>query len=377
MVRDSKSNEVMAEKKQAPIPTPKAKLPSVDGWRALSISMVMAAHSSILPGYPSPNLVETFFPFFFDGNLGVRFFFVISGFLITYLLIQEHDLYGRVSLKGFYIRRALRILPVYFAYLAVIALLQIFTNLHQAAITWVGDLTFTTNFLPRGVISGHLWSLSVEEQFYLLWPLTFVWLIKREKYLLPVLVLPMMVALFCHVVSWAQKVPWIIHPLFHIHSSLVNFDSLATGSLAAFALARHREKLVRWLAGWGKFYGVVLGVGLVVLPGCDVGCLRPLTAIAGNLGQAFGFAMLLLASTLYPATFRPLNWSWVTRLGVISYSVYIWQQIFFAGPKTYGFAPVWWMAFPGWLAASLVLGFASYYGLEKPLLKLRAGFRRA
>jgi len=366
-----------AAEKRASGPAPKTKLPSVDGWRALSIGMVLAAHCWNMPGYSDSNLLVTSLPIFFDGVLGVRFFFVISGFLITYLLIQEHDLNGNVSLKGFYIRRALRILPVYFAYLMVTALLQIFTNLHQAAVTWAGDLTFTVNFLPRGEISGHLWSLSVEEQFYLLWPLIFVWLIKREKYVLPVLVLPMIVALFCHVVSWAGKVPWIIHPLLHFHSSLVNFDSLATGCLAAFVLARHREKLVRRLAGWGKFYGVVLGAFMIALPAFDLGCLGPLTAIGGNLCQAFGFATLLLASILHPGTFRPLNWFWVSRLGIVSYSVYIWQQIFCIGPETYGFAPVWWMSFPGWLAAALLAGFVSYYGLEKPLLRLRSGFRRA
>jgi len=342
----------------------------------MSIGMVLVNHSAALPGYSRPNLLQTCFPFFFDGNLGVRFFFVISGFIITYLLVQEHDLNGMVSLKNFYIRRALRILPVYFAYLIVIGLLQIFTNLHQAAITWVGDLTFTTNFLPRGIISFHLWSLAVEEQFYLLWPPIFGWLIKREKYLLPVLALPVFVALFCQAVSWAGQVPWIIHPLFRPQSSLVNFDSLATGCLTAFAFAHHREKLVRCLAGWGKFYSLSLAACLVLLPFFNVACLSPFTAIAGNLCQALGFAILMLASILQPATFGPLNWPWVTRLGIISYSIYIWQEIFCAGAKTYGFAQFWWLSFPGWLAPSLLVGFASYYGLEKPLLKLRSGFRK-
>ena len=355
----------------------KAKLPSIDGWRALSIGLVLAAHSTSFPGYPAANRLETCLPFFFDGNLGVRFFFVISGFLITYLLIQEHDQNGNLSLKGFYLRRAFRILPVYFAYLLVIALLQFFTPAHQAAITWVGDLSFTTNFLPRGILSGHLWSLAVEEQFYLLWPLLFVWLIRRERFWRRILIIPMVIALLCHMVVWLDKVPWILHPLFHYQSSLVNFDSLATGCLAAFGLARHRTAIQQWIIARGHFSVAALGAVLILWPFIDTAALAPLATIAGHLSQAFGFALLLLTSILFPASFRPLNWPWVIHVGIVSYSIYIWQQIFYAGAETYGAGNHWWLAFPGWLVPTLLVAWVSYYGLEKPLLKLRAHFRRA
>ena len=88
--------------------------------------MVLGAHTIFTPGFPPA--FTTAFRWIFDGDLGVRFFFIISGFLITWLMILENDRIGRVCLKQFYIRRALRILPVYFAFMLVLAGLRIWTN---------------------------------------------------------------------------------------------------------------------------------------------------------------------------------------------------------------------------------------------------------
>jgi peptidoglycan/LPS O-acetylase OafA/YrhL len=351
------------------------RLPSVDGWRALSIIMVLGGHSTGLEGFPSSG-IPACLSILTDGNLGVRFFFVISGFLITYLLIKEQDQNGSVSLKKFYLRRALRILPVYFAYLLVIAILQYFTRLHQNLIAWIGDLTFTVNLVPRGVISGHLWSLSVEEQFYLLWPITFVWLNQHKKYTRWVFAVPITVAIFCHVISYTNHVPWIVHPLFHFYSPLVNFDSLAVGCMAAFALAYHENEVANFFSGWRRLAGILFGVLMILLPWLNISLLSPVLAIIGNPLQAIGFGILLLTSVLYPRGFLPLNWPIVIQIGVVSYSIYIWQQIICASPEIYGLSNVWWMSFPWWLLAALAIGFASYYGFERPLLKLRARFRR-
>ena len=351
------------------------KIPSVDGWRALSIALVLGAHSEKIHGYPHDNLLQTCLPVLFDGNLGVRFFFVISGFLITFLLIKEYERDGRISLKNFYIRRALRILPVYLAYLMVVAGLQLFTSLHQKPMTWLGDLTFTTNFLPRGIISGHLWSLAVEQQFYLLWPITFLWLKKNSRFTPLVLIAPVLVAMLCHFISLMEMAPWILHPLFHFHSSLVNFDSLAVGCMAAFLFAMHHDRMARLLVGGKQALAAALGACLVLLPSLNLPYCYPIFCIVGNFLQAVGFAILRLTSIFHPNSFRPLNWQWVIQIGVVSYSIYIWQQIVYAGPETYGFASYWWMTFPWWIAVVLLAGLASFYGFERPLLRLRKHYR--
>src|SRR3954467_5480457 len=92
------------------------RLPSLDGWRAVAIALVVLSHFEAARGFPAPS----WWSLAFQGNLGVRMFFVISGLLITYLLLIEADRSGRVSLRAFYMRRALRILPVYFLYLGVV-----------------------------------------------------------------------------------------------------------------------------------------------------------------------------------------------------------------------------------------------------------------
>jgi peptidoglycan/LPS O-acetylase OafA/YrhL len=157
------------------------KLPSLDGWRAVSIALVLIAHSKYAAGFPA--MLGSALDGFnangiAPGSLGVRFFFVISGFLITWLLLQEQAKHGVISLKHFYLRRALRILPVYFLYLFVLGFL---THYSQPASDWLTNLTFTTNYFWPPEPTAHLWSLGVEEQFYLLWPGLLVLLLHRQK----------------------------------------------------------------------------------------------------------------------------------------------------------------------------------------------------
>ena len=140
------------------------KLPSLDGWRAVSISLLLLGHSVFTPGFPS---FAKAFNSQGTGILGVRFFFVISGFLITWLLVGEREKTGSINLNHFYARRVLRIFPVNYVHLAVLGLLTAF---RQPASAWLANFTYTTNFFPTGFPTSHLWSLAVEEQFYLLWP---------------------------------------------------------------------------------------------------------------------------------------------------------------------------------------------------------------
>ena len=160
-------------------------LPGLDGMRALAVMAVMVYHANPewLPG----------------GFLGVEVFFVISGYLITMLLIGEHERTGTVSLRHFYLRRARRLLPALFALLIgvtvytalfrrddlgqlrgdVLAALGYVSNWYQI---WVGQgYTAAGEFAPL----RHLWSLAVEEQFYLLWPLAMIGLIHFGRRRLP------------------------------------------------------------------------------------------------------------------------------------------------------------------------------------------------
>ena len=120
-----------------------------------------------------------------NARIGVATFFVISGYLITYLLRRESEQRGRISLRGFYYRRILRIFPAFYSYLIVIALLAPLGVVTTGAYALLAAGTFTINYWtlmqhnPAATADGywfvgHFWTLSLEEQFYLLWPLTLV-----------------------------------------------------------------------------------------------------------------------------------------------------------------------------------------------------------
>jgi peptidoglycan/LPS O-acetylase OafA/YrhL len=143
---------------------------SLDGIRALSILAVVWHHSAPETGMPLVHL----------GFLGVDMFFVLSGFLIVTLLLRERDRRGDVSLRGFYLRRSLRIFPIYYGLLAALAVFCWLKPGGHTAAGFFGDLpyllTYTTNWIYATSMMGIAWSLAAEEQFYLLWPPIEKWL---------------------------------------------------------------------------------------------------------------------------------------------------------------------------------------------------------
>ena len=163
-------------KQAAPAKTPY--LPGIDGMRALAVAAVVVYHadSSWLPG----------------GYLGVEVFFVLSGYLITLLLIEEHASTGRIRLGRFWLRRARRLLPALFVMLAGLAVYMAVTGMPEQGRVrgdFVAGLGYVSNWHQLAVGQGytaatafaplrHLWSLAVEEQFYLVWPLV-MWAVLR------------------------------------------------------------------------------------------------------------------------------------------------------------------------------------------------------
>jgi len=357
-----------------------AKLPSLDGWRAVSITLVLLCHSCFTAGFPAwlnPILID----WLQIGTMGVYFFFVISGFLITYLLLQEQAKHGVISLKHFYLRRALRILPVYFFYLLVLGCL---TRYSQPASVWLANATFTTNYflVPEG--TAHFWSLGVEEQFYLLWPGILVLVLHRARganALIKVLVLPLIFVPVLRILACKSWYPHAWYPLFNSASFILNCDALAYGCLAAVLFARRREWLQNFL-GKTPLATAVFGLGLILAPAVLQKLHLPtrIRVMITGSSWAVGFGLLLLQSVLWPSlkAYRWLNWKWVQHLGVLSYSIYIWQQMFCGtGETIFGVKDAWWTNFPVWLITTLLAAHASYYLLEKPLLGLRARFREA
>src|SRR5882724_9559882 len=142
-----------------------SRIPSLDGLRALSISLVLVGHFAFAAGFPIHRAWWT------DAyaHYGVLIFFVISDYLITTLLVRERAKTGTINLKQFYIRRAYRILPAAYFYLVVVTVVFYASLPFKFLVTAYTYLTSYAVHTPWVLL--HLWSLSVEEQFYLVWPI--------------------------------------------------------------------------------------------------------------------------------------------------------------------------------------------------------------
>jgi peptidoglycan/LPS O-acetylase OafA/YrhL len=336
----------------------RGRIPGLDGLRAISILIVLCAHSMGTPHMPAIPNTEVF------GDLGVRTFFVISGFLITTLLRAEYEKTGRISLRDFYIRRVYRIFPAFYVYLAVILVL--------AAIGWITvptqdavfAATYTMNFhAQRAWWLGHLWSLAVEEQFYLLWPL--VMAVLRPQRALWFAVGGIAAAPVLRVLAW---IVWPdIRPLTDQAFPFV-FDALATGCVLALARERLESSplYVTWLDS-STFW---------LLP---MACIVALAVPRAGFNLAFGVTLgnIGIAMAIHRCVRHPTKW--VGRVlearpfvyvGALSYSLYLWQQPFV---NRHGDSIV--NSFPLHLACAFSVAMLSYYFVEQPVLALRA--RRA
>jgi peptidoglycan/LPS O-acetylase OafA/YrhL len=336
----------------------RGRIPGLDGLRAISIAIVLWAHSMGTLHMPAIRPIKVF------GDLGVRTFFVISGFLITTLLRAEYEKTGRISLRDFYLRRIYRIFPAFYVYLAAILVL--------AAIGWISvpredviyAATYTMNFHPqRAWWLGHLWSLAVEEQFYLLWPLVLA--VLRPQRALWFAIGGIVAAPALRVLAW---VVWPdIRPLTDQAFPFV-FDALATGCVLALARERLESSplYVTWLDS-PTFWALPLAC-IVALAVERAGFNLAFGVTLGNLG----IAMAIHRCVRHPTKLvgRVLEARPLVYVGALSYSLYLWQQPFV---NRHGDSIV--NSFPIHLACAFGMAMLSYYLVEQPVLALRG--RRA
>jgi peptidoglycan/LPS O-acetylase OafA/YrhL len=261
-------------------------LPSLNGWRAVSILLVLGSHTSMMQGVPLK--FSHLLGILFEGNLGVRFFFTISGFLITWLMLKEEAEFGHVSLKNFYIRRTLRIWPVYFSYVALLGVLQVFGVLVQDQFVWRGLLTFTRNFYDKmsesyvDGVSGHCWSLSIEEQFYFFWPLIFLVLKMRGR--IWFLIATILFSIGFKTIDVLGFHDRQAHILFQEYSTFNYLDCLSWGCLGGI-----------WLTVWkSKLEELFKKYSLIIFPVFFSLILIPYLIGWGRGIQALGFVGLLL-----------------------------------------------------------------------------------
>jgi peptidoglycan/LPS O-acetylase OafA/YrhL len=318
-----------------------SRIPSFDGLRAVSISFVVVGHWAELK-YHS-DVAGAF------ANLGVRIFFVISGYLITMLLLKERAQTSTIGLREFYVRRAYRILPAAFVFMLVV-----FT-IYWRELRWyhmAAAALYVANFdFAHPWFLGHLWSLSVEEQFYFLWPSVLKkWYRHRIAILVGVVACGPLYRVACHFLGLRGRADETFPAV---------ADVLAVGCLLAIAERRIPKVKTKIKAKWA-----MLMLLPVVLVPVYAGILRfHLTALL--LFVLWPIMHLSIAGLLLHVTQRPywwLNARPIVWLGKISYSLYLWQQLFVYGQHG-----------KPWYGVVFALGVASasYYFVEMPMLRMR------
>jgi peptidoglycan/LPS O-acetylase OafA/YrhL len=334
-------------------------VPSLDGVRAISIWMVLLAHASSTPGFPK---LPSWLP---DGDMGVRIFYVLSGFLITLVLLREESHTSRISLINFYRRRFVRILPVYWLFLGVVSLLWLIGiyHLHRADI--IRPLTFS--FMPgidhqRNWITLHTWTLTVEEHFYLIWPISLVLLatnIRRLSALSVVLLLMPILRI------------WIYsHPtkLWMMMTILGQADMLGWGCFLSIVWHYHHEvvlSIVRWRPIIGRIIAIVaIQFSPTYLKQAFRHDITWSVPFALSI-QAIAIAYLIVSVIeVRGIVYSLLNRRLMIWMGILSYSLYIWQQMFLGNATGTWRA---WERFPLNMLCVFSAAVLSYYLVERPM----------
>jgi peptidoglycan/LPS O-acetylase OafA/YrhL len=295
----------------------RSRLGSLDGLRCLCILAVIWHHAPWWTSIPNaPTL-------FGRGFVGVDFFFVLSGFLITTLLLREEEARATFSLQAFYWRRALRILPVYFFVVTLVAAYYILVKgQHEHLSILPYYYVFLSNFLPDHIpLLSPTWSLSVEEQYYLIWPLALLILPRR---LIP-WVLGFAVALNVLSAMGVLGIPAI--EVGQLVLSLPNstYAPILIGSALALVLNSGRGFAVLWPLLGSRFAALAALGAVVVLLQVLPGDLRGLPNLVLHLAMAAALAALVMRDGHQLS--RALSWRPVARIGEISYGIYLYHLI--------------------------------------------------
>jgi peptidoglycan/LPS O-acetylase OafA/YrhL len=344
------------------------RIPSLDGIRAISILMVCYGHLSGTRHFPVA--ISQYGRWCGDvAHLGVLVFFVISGFLITSLLVSERATTGAISLKRFYLRRIVRIFPAFYAFILVMAIATLLGVVHLTGRDFAYALTYTVNFeSDRALQTGHLWSLSIEEQFYLLWPLTLLVLRGRRALIVA------LAAIFTGPLVRLAIREWTFHVDPHALNGMVTsfpamFDYLAAG--CALALLRPWLLTRTWYLRLTASPWLALAIPLALLIN-RMGS-HPMAILLGSPVLNVCIALLVESSTRHASSLagRFLNWKPVAFLGVLSYSLYLWQLPFLDHQSS-----AWTSAFPQNLMFVFLAALSSWLLIERPCVRLRGRLRR-
>lgn len=347
-------------------------IPTLDGWRAIAITLVILAHicDALIESGFFALTATTVAKMKELGLLGVKVFFALSGLLITTRLLAEEKKIGRITLRKFYIRRAFRIFPASLAFLVTVGAMAYVGILNIDPARWLGTVLFAANYLtvPSSWYVGHFWSLAVEEHFYLFYPLALLLLKFTNRRLMVVIALAIAVAVW----------------------RFVDFKFGITGSPPTVFWGRTDIQVdgILWGAAIGLFYSDPLLrpkiESVVSRPKMLWLILGPLIAIhfLPTMNWKIEFMLLTVKAALLPVLLLCtasqqnglvslfLETALLRWIGRLSYSIYLWQQLFLVWSPFRESSMHVLQRFPNNLIALGVCASLSYYLIEKPMTNI-------
>ena len=331
---------------------------ALDGARGLAVASVVGSHWST-------SHIR------FGGAVGVTVFFVLSGYLISSILLAEHEATGRIDLKDFYVRRAVRLCPALAVLIVALPFLQKLVADPQLSYDYIGWAASASVYVGNFVRAGggtlgplnHTWSLAVEEQFYLVWPLVLLallWWARGDAAKL----LRGVAGLAVVATGWTALAAFVLPFERTYFAPDTNAFALMAGcALAAWLRLRPlqpaRSTAPTWIA-------LAVLAAMALFPSLDMYGLD--LAIVAHAAPLYGLAAvgLIVAAAGCPDR-GPLVWKPFTWLGTVSYGVYLWHGAlvgFMPGGMVFN---VWWRTAA--ITVSVGVAALSYYLLERPLLR--------
>lgn len=343
-------------------------VPQLDGLRGAAILSVIIFHAGA--------------PFLRGGFVGVDVFFVLSGFLITSLLIKEFDTTKSISLKNFYVRRILRLGPALLLLLTVFCLLSVVLLSEEKAIRNLVDalisLVYLSNWARAFSIHppdflGHTWSLSIEEQFYITWPIILLLLLRRTTNRWHIVTFATFVAL----TSWFVRIHLAMNEASaeRLYNGLdTRADTLMVGCtlgilLSPGLLKQSRKTLSKWLVIAAPLSAITLLAFSILSNWRDLWMYH-----WGFFVVELLTSVLILDIYLNPRSIigQLLSMRWLVWIGSISYGLYLWHYPIFRTMKAFGFDVL--TVFTVGSITTFFVAACSYYLLERPFLKFKERF---
>jgi peptidoglycan/LPS O-acetylase OafA/YrhL len=384
---------VVTAPSSADVPPARVYFPELDGLRTIAFLGVFAFHHGVPEGVIVHTIGRTASVALVDnGWVGVQLFFILSGYLITTLLLTEESRFGRIALRAFWVRRACRIWPLYFLALVIGFVLLPWgegrlgtADFHNTIsrhlvpfLLFLGNWSLAYRGMAMNLQIGVLWSVCVEEQFYLVVPLLIAWVPARFRVPAVVVLMAASIALRAYLAT-VCRVPQIMIQF----NTFTQFDTLLGGVLLALLLGTDPKGRASWVGRWARWLQWPL-YGFIAWGLCQPHLAQdvPHKQICDFIAiWACGAGVIVVAVTVRGRLQAILSSTILVWLGKISYGLYMYHEVAMWFRPRLIYRLGWFpnqaelMSFVT-LAITIAMAAVSYYAFERPFLKLKKGWSR-